>query len=824
MNTQSLRRYDPRTLALEYPGWYVAFFVVLCLTFGTYGNWRVLSLRGGIIDDALPSDNRYRLMHEYVQAKAGFSPQDLIPIIIKTPEFDAASVQTILTLSKNAQQQLSGGVLSLAALPNYVDTGEELLDVPYVTDQSAAAVTHNSWKKRVASDSAAYGILVDRHWQWASITRFLPEGYQETDEAWKTIEFLEGRTIPWWERLFFKTDIQPLNPAIGVSGWVMGRWQIDQGMNRDMLLLPSLGVVISFAILWFFLGSLRQTTIAVGVNIIAGIWLTRACIWPLNEAGTGIFERVYTVVAYANVIVQGISFSLHKLHTFREAPGQTSHEKFLKARGVDAEIGMVALIAVAAFLCMNTFPIWQMQEMAYQSAIGVLFVFVGATIFIPALYMWLERVLGPELSQKENRVSHTMNTSQSLEKFQISPLLAISIPVCTFLFACGLFLTGRIEAKTKPWDYIKDTLVERTFQFLKGSGNEFLDLLVEPREGDINRPDFIQAAWALQTDLTPRYGAPEASSRFEDWQDEQGFTPIYSFKEVGSVLGKVRQIAQESYHKEWPETAMEVEDAFFLIEDGIDPEVNQQMWFSGGLRFAAGAVIDDSIAFRQLIERTLLFAEQRYPRLTVSTFGKAPNYPQMDLYITQGEGPNILVSLLTVLIFYAIWAALRERNLRLANTCLFRPLVCAGMMLLPFLFGIGVIGILLWLAEVPLSMSTAPFADLAINASGDFGIYLVMAFMLGLSHSKDPKAAINYALLMEGLIVFTDFVLNVLAFLPLLASQFQPVRELGWLMVCMLLACAVGALVFVPSVLPLAVKDRAQKGHAQFKPEVIKYG
>ena len=124
MNTQSLQRYDPRTFALQYPGGCVAFFVVVCLTFGMYGNWRVLSLRGGIIDDALPSDNRYRLMHEYVQAKAGFSPQDLIPIIIKTPEFDAAAIQTIVTLSKNTKQQLSGGVLSLAELPNYVDTGE----------------------------------------------------------------------------------------------------------------------------------------------------------------------------------------------------------------------------------------------------------------------------------------------------------------------------------------------------------------------------------------------------------------------------------------------------------------------------------------------------------------------------------------------------------------------------------------------------------------------------------------------------------------------------------------------------------------------------
>ena len=635
--------------------------------------------------------------------------------------------------------------------------------------------------------------------------RFLPPGYNEIEEAWKTIELLEERKIPWWERIFFKTDIEPQNPNIGVSGWVMGRWQIDQGMNRDMLLLPSLGVVLSFFILWFYLRSLRQTSIAIFVNIIGGIWLTRACIWPLNAADTGIFERVYTVIAYANVIVQGISFSLHKFHQFREASCNTTQEKLLQAQRVDVEIGMIALIAVSAFLCMNTFPIWQMQEMAYQSAIGVIVVLTGTTVFIPAFYLVCERLLGPEAVKAAPDTPHQFG--QWLTKCQIAPWTAISIPVLTFTLACALFLSGQIEAKTKPWDYIKETLVERTFQFLKSSGNEFLDLFVEPVAGNIYQPDFIRDAWALQNDLTPPYHRADAVSRFEVWQQEQGFTRIFGFKEVSSVLGKVRQIAQESFHKELPTTALEADDTFFLLDDGIDPEVNKQMWFSGGLRFAAGSVVNDSEEFRLLIERTLHFAAEQYPGLKVSTFGKAPTYPQMDLYITQGEGPNIIVSLLTVFALYALWATVRKRNFSTPATISIRPARCAFIMLLPFLFGIGIIGILLWLLRVPLSMSTAPFADLAINASGDFGIYIVVTFMLGLSLGKNAREAMRYALLMEGVVVFTDFVLNGLAFLPLLASQFQPVQELGWLMVCMLIACAIGALVFVPSALPLAVSE-----------------
>ena len=110
--------------------------------------------------------------------------------------------------------------------------------------------------------------------------------------------------------------------------------------------------------LWFFLRSPRQAALAVFVNILGGIWFTRASIWPLNAAGTGVFEQIYTTFAYANVIVQGMSFALHKFEMFREAPGQTAREKFLQARRVDAEIGMVAIIAIAAFLR----TAWQLQS------------------------------------------------------------------------------------------------------------------------------------------------------------------------------------------------------------------------------------------------------------------------------------------------------------------------------------------------------------------------------------------------------------------------------------------------------------------------------
>ncbi len=330
---------------------------------------------------------------------------------------------------------------------------------------------------------------------------------------------------------------------------------------------------------------------------------------------------------------------------------------------------------------------------------------------------------------------------------------------------------------------------------------------MEPRTGGIHQSTFLQTAWRLQSDLTPQYGPSRSPSRFEQWQHSKGLTPVVGVNEVASILGKVQQIAQESYKKPWPESADEVDDTFFLLTEGLSAEVNHQMWFSGGFRFAALTVVNDSIIFRTLIERVLRFATEEYPNLKVSVFGKGLDFAQMDLYVTAGEGPNIIVSLGFVFAFYLIWLLMSNRRKQSPPRYRLRPIGGAFLMILPFLFGIGVVGILLWALQIPLSLSTAPLVDLTINASGDFSVYVIAAVMLELDAGKNSTQTVAYVLALRGVVVFTDFLLNATAFAPLLTSRFQPVREMGWLMDFMLFTCTIGALVFVPSALPLAVTE-----------------
>lgn len=220
-----------------------------------------------------------------------------------------------------------------------------------------------------------------RDFSWTAVIRYLPPDYDEISEFRKTVEFLEGRTIPWWE-WFWKRDIVPHDPSVSVGGWIMGRGLIDQGLNVDMLTLVFLGVVLTLPVFWVALGSLRAALLCVGVMVAGGFVWTRGAMGFL-----GLRERVFSLLAYANVIVQGTSFALHKLTALRESREQDSAVGWQQAGSVDGLIATTAGIAVFGFATLWSFGLKPIRELGVASALGVVWLLVLAVFFLPALHV-----------------------------------------------------------------------------------------------------------------------------------------------------------------------------------------------------------------------------------------------------------------------------------------------------------------------------------------------------------------------------------------------------------------------------------------------------
>jgi hypothetical protein len=127
-------------------------------------------------------------------------------------------------LTESVKKHFGNSVLSLAEIPAYHDTGTALADDPYITQDQIHGLDFRigEWKQKVERDPGVHGVFVGRNFAWASVVRYLPPHHDEIMEFRRTVEFLEGRSIPWWE-WYVKRDITPREPGVRVGGWVIGQ-------------------------------------------------------------------------------------------------------------------------------------------------------------------------------------------------------------------------------------------------------------------------------------------------------------------------------------------------------------------------------------------------------------------------------------------------------------------------------------------------------------------------------------------------------------------------------------------------------------------------
>ena len=173
---------DPREWSIRHPWTVVVVFIMLSMVFA-WGNLRVQ--KGGILDRdvILREDDPFQLMDRYVQDKVqeGFEGREFIPLVINASISSEENAEKILQVTRAAQAAFGETVLSLATAPAYHDTGEALLDEPYVTKGALSATNFHGedWRGKVAADPGVFGLLVGRDFSWASVVRYLPPGYNE---------------------------------------------------------------------------------------------------------------------------------------------------------------------------------------------------------------------------------------------------------------------------------------------------------------------------------------------------------------------------------------------------------------------------------------------------------------------------------------------------------------------------------------------------------------------------------------------------------------------------------------------------------------------
>jgi len=804
--TNTWARLDPRPRAVAYPRLTVA-AVLLVTAVMLYGN--LVATKGGILDEPiLDPHNPARQSELYVRSKRaeGFHPGEMIPIVLRFPRgiSTAADLQRIRDFTERVKATFGPSVTSLSTVADYRDTGDELRNDPYVPAVVPADLDVAGWRTRVAADPSVYGILVGRDFEWATIFRYLPLGYDDIAEFRRTVEFLEGRQIPWWEWLY-KHDIVT-SDDVGVAGWVMGRGLLDQALTIDNLKLVSVGLMLALPLLVCLLGSVREAWIgAFGVVLLSVLWC-RGSIGLLALAGFDVRERVYVLLAYTNCIVQGVSFVLHKFEAFHELGARSAVPRDVAGRwrravANDHLIGATGLISILGFATLYWFQVLAIRELGLLSALAVAYQVVLVMLWMPAVHLLTAggsaargREVAPRASRMLLRVLDTLVRAAGDLVTRLTPrrtaALATAATLGLALLATVLVWPGGLlHVKTVPINFITGTLVERTAEFMNAPGRlgfDARDFLIEPSDpgADLYDPAFLATAAAFQRELV---SGP--------W-----------VREGASILNQVRRVALESFGVALPRTREEARAVFGIIEADIETGVARQLFFPRGFRLTGTFHALDSKVMGEIGAHALEVA-RGYPALRVSTFGKSSLYPEVDRYVALGKPWNVLSSQLVVIALCWLGLFLNNRRFRASGRegPQLSALVGGVVMSVPFVFATALMVLLMIALDIPLDAATAAITALAINASIDFSIYFADAYQEGYARTASHVAAVRHALTDKGRIVLADMLLNTICFFPLVLSHFEPVSDLGWIMMVMLATCAFGTMVLMPAMLYLAL-------------------
>lgn len=784
-----MQRRGVRDLALDHPRIVLVGFL-LVWGLALYGN--AVSRKAAILERAiLNEDDPFRRMDDAVQSEitAGFRGYDQqLPIVLRFPDRIRTrdDVLRIQRVSRDAASTLQFPVLSLATAPRYVDDAGTLSSNPYIPDPLPADFDVEAWKDAVRRDPSVYPLLVGRSFDSAIVVLFAPVGEEEITSFRRVVEFLEGRNIPWWEWRY-KDDIVPPRDT-GIAGTLVTSGLIDQAINVDNMMLVGCGIALTLPIFALVFRGARPGILSVLVVVLSGVFWTRGSIGILQLLGVDVKERVHLLAAYANCILQGVSFSLHKYESFHEASARdvaSRREHWKTAQQVDSLIAFTAAVAIAGFATLYSFQVRAIRDFGLLSALGVAIVLFNSCVLLPAI----DVAFGPGAGKHGALVDRIDRSSDRLAGLVVRIPPWVSVATVVGLVATAVWLVwpaGKLQIWTHASGFVRGTVVEQTIEYLRQPGHvgsPILDLLVRPKGGaGVQDPEFLRRASELADDL-----------RTVPW-----------VRDVSSVLQSVTRISSVSLGKPVPSSPEESAAVFIVLESTVSKDLTTRLYYPGGLRMSLHLLVDRSDQVGTLRDAALELARDHFPDLQVDSYGGLSLYPQWDRYIRIGKPLNVISSNWMVVMLCGLrvyWHNRRRRGLAL------RPIWGGVLAATPFVFAAAFVAIEMVVFGVPLDAATATTTALATSAAIDFTIYLLDEYQEALRETGSPVLAARRAVRRKGRVIMTDMVLNSLCFLPLLSSHFQPVVQIGWMMPTMLLACVVGTLGLVPPLLPVVTRD-----------------
>ena len=717
------------SLGIRYPRSTLALLAVITILLGLQAQKiRVDSA----IDTLLPHDDPERGFYE--EAKRVFGSEEGTVIGIFAPDVFAPATLARIDRLSNALAGIDGvrEVISLTTVQaiepsdGAVRIGRLLPELP--RGESAAA----AFRQRVLGDPLYAGNLVARDGTAAAVlVLFDPLGDQE----------LLSRGVEDQISTLVAENPGPEDTAItGIQTLKVNGARL---MEQDLTRFVPLSLLLVVAVLVWEFRTVRGVMLPLIAVIMGVIWTIGLMVLAGRSINMG------TLILPPLLMAIGIAYAIHVVARYYQEiqPGRPRYETVL------ATLTHVRLPSVFAWLTtvladatLSLSPIPAISDFGIFSALGITIIFLLSVVFIPAALVVLpDPKRTPRQSARRGRLARSLEQVARFGVARRVPILWLSAVVC----ALGLWGATRIALETDYLEFFGEESVVRrdNARVAEGLGGSQPVYVVIDGEGP-RRMRKLESLVPIR-DL----------QRFIERQP--GVDSVLS---VVDSVALVRRALEPGAAGDLPESQAEIDQLLqFLDPDQMAPVVSTD-WKR------ANIVVRTRLSGSSEVEgltRAIEDYARRLPEgMQARVTGSIVLLNRSADTLAAGQLSSLWqVMLVLVILMSSLFLSLRTGLLTLVPNVI--PIVV--------LFGtMGFLGI-------DLNISTSMIAVIAIGIAVDDTIHYFNEYNLELRQSGDPQTAVVAVVRSVGQpIVFTALALSA-GFLVLCLSNFQPIRQFGYL-------------------------------------------
>ncbi|MFC1477927.1 RND family transporter [Candidatus Margulisiibacteriota bacterium] len=432
---------------------------------------------------------------------------------------------------------------------------------------------------------------------------------------------------------------------------------------------------------------------------------------------------------------------------------------------------ITSITTMAGFLSLLTAPIPKIGEMGLFVAFGVFWAFVLSVTMLPALLTIFKT---PQISirkvSEEGLVHSFLDALAGLTIKHKKYILAVSVLI-VLISAVGITKV-KIETNSAallPPESDYRLAAKAADEHFGGAIN--LSLMLE---SDIKNPDILNKIAGFQEYLKT---LPEVGKSLS----------------IADVVSRINKAINDNdtRYKVIPETREQVAQSLLLYSFSGDPADfarlvdNEYSQTALNVRLASL----QTAKMVKLVNKIKGYYETHFPKgAKISATGTAMFITELSTLIVQSSIFSILSALL--FIFIINWIAFRSWQIGLFNTF---PLGVAVML------NFGLMG----LFGIDLSIPLAILSCIAIGVGVDYAVHYSANYQLVSQTVSDPDEKTRAVIHNVGRPILFNAVSVAAGFMVLMISNFIPIKFLGLLVALSMLACALGALTVLASVLNL---------------------